>query len=84
MFWNNKTSREPTAPAVARPRVKPTATATATAPAPASISASAPKSFGLSLDIESLKPTKPERNSDPYNTSGSFDRTKHWARVSKR
>jgi hypothetical protein len=25
-----------------------------------------------------------QRGSDPYNTSGSFDRTKNWARVGKR
>jgi len=24
------------------------------------------------------------RSTDPYNTSGSFDRTKNWARVGKR
>jgi len=24
------------------------------------------------------------RSSDPYNTSGSFDRTKNWSRVGKR
>jgi hypothetical protein len=25
-----------------------------------------------------------ERGNDPYNTSGSFDRTKNWARIGKR
>ncbi len=25
-----------------------------------------------------------EQGADPYNTSGSFDRTKNWARVGKR
>ena len=44
----------------------------------------APKSFGLSLDADPIKPAKPERSSDPYNTSGSFDRTKNWTRVGKR
>jgi hypothetical protein len=69
MFWNNKPTHQRPAAAVARPATKP----------------QAPKSFALSLDMESLKQTKkPERNSDPYNTSGSFDRTKNWARVGKR
>jgi hypothetical protein len=68
MFWNNKSTRGRSA-----------------SPAPAlRQTPQAPKSFGLSLDMETLKPTKPERNSDPYNTSGSFDRTKNWARVGKR
>jgi hypothetical protein len=43
-----------------------------------------PRKSGLSLSVESLKPTQQERSSDPYNTSGSFDRTKNWARVGKR
>jgi len=71
MFWNNKYSRDRSAPSVARKPQKP-------APAPAQ------QMFGLSLDVESLKPTKPERNSDPYNTSGSFDRTRNWAKVGRR
>ena len=71
MFWNNKYSRDRSAPSVARKPQKPA-------------QPSAPKMFGLSLDVESLKPTKPERNADPYNTSGSFDRTKNWTRVGKR
>ena len=70
MFWN-KYSRDRCGPSVARRPQKP-------APAPA------PKMFGLSLDVESVKQIKPERNADPYNTSGSFDRTKHWAKVGKR
>jgi hypothetical protein len=37
----------------------------------------------LSLDMESHQ-TQPTRSSDPYNTSGSFDRTKNWSRVGKR
>jgi hypothetical protein len=68
MFWNNKSTRERSAAPALAPRQKP----------------QAPKSFGLSLDMEKIKPTKPERNADPYNTSGSFDRTKNWARVGKR
>jgi hypothetical protein len=71
MFWNNKSSRDHTAPAVARPAPKPA-------------KSHEHKTFGLSLDAESPKPMKPERNSDPYNTSGSFDRTKNWSRVGKR
>jgi len=27
---------------------------------------------------------KAARSPDPYNSTGSFDRTKHWARVGKR
>jgi hypothetical protein len=30
------------------------------------------------------KPGHDQRGSDPYNTSGSFDRKKNWARVGKR
>ncbi len=71
MFWNNKSSRDRTAPSVARPSQKPA-------------QVNVQKTFGLSLDLDSLKPTKPERNADPYNTSGSFDRTKNWSRVGKR
>ena len=37
----------------------------------------------LSLDPE-LRSTENARSSDPYNTSGSFDRTKNWSRVGKR
>jgi hypothetical protein len=68
MFWN-KNSRDRSGPSVARKPQKP-------APAPAM--------FGLSLDVESPRQVKPERNSDPYNTSGSFDRTKNWAKVGRR
>lgn len=71
MFWNTKSSRDRTAASVSRPDRRPA-------------QASVQKSFGLSLDVDSLKPMKPERNSDPYNTSGSFDRTKNWSRVGKR
>lgn len=71
MFWNNKPSRDRNATSVARPSQK-------------TAQVQVPKTFGLSLDTHSGKPTKPERNSDPYNTSGSFDRTKNWSRVGKR
>ena len=37
----------------------------------------------LSLDIEPQR-IESARSSDPYNTSGSFDRTKNWSRVGKR
>jgi hypothetical protein len=30
------------------------------------------------------KPSHKEQGGDPYNTSGSFDRTKNWTRVGKR
>ncbi len=30
------------------------------------------------------KAANEERGGDPYNTSGSFDRKKHWERVGKR
>ena len=32
----------------------------------------------------SLKVIDEDRGVDPYNTSGSFDRTKNWTRVGKR
>ena len=38
----------------------------------------------LALDVGSKTPSCKERGSDPYNTSGSFDRTKNWTRVGKR
>ena len=38
----------------------------------------------LALDPEPKKPTYKEQGSDPYNTSGSFDRTKNWTRVGRR
>jgi hypothetical protein len=38
----------------------------------------------LSLESSPRKTASAERSSDPYNTSGSFDRTKNWARVGKR
>jgi hypothetical protein len=39
------------------------------------------------LSVESpapLKAANEQRGFDPYNTSGSFDRKKNWARVGKR
>ena len=38
----------------------------------------------LELDPSPTKPSCKEQGSDPYNTSGSFDRTKNWTRVGKR
>jgi len=38
----------------------------------------------LSLDTGKLKVVNENRGADPYNTSGSFDRTKNWTRVGKR
>jgi hypothetical protein len=38
----------------------------------------------LSLDTSKLKVVHEDRGSDPYNTSGSFDRTKNWTRVGRR
>ncbi len=38
----------------------------------------------LTLDPGPKKPSYKEQGSDPYNTSGSFDRTKNWTRVGKR
>ena len=41
------------------------------------------REHALSLNVEPQR-TDTARSSDPYNTSGSFDRTKNWARVGKR
>jgi hypothetical protein len=38
----------------------------------------------LSLDTVLHKTPNVERSSDPYNTSGSFDRKKNWAKIGKR
>jgi hypothetical protein len=38
----------------------------------------------LSLDLEPHRTETELRSSDPYNTSGSFDRTKNWSKVGKR
>jgi hypothetical protein len=37
----------------------------------------------LALEMEKHR-SDTARGSDPYNTSGSFDRTKNWSRVGKR
>jgi hypothetical protein len=39
---------------------------------------------GLSLDEMPRKTASHQLGSDPYNTTGSFDRKKHWARIGKR
>jgi hypothetical protein len=49
--------------------------------------ANAPRTRGrqaLSLVTDSPKAANVQRSPDPYNSSGSFDRTKNWARVGKR
>jgi hypothetical protein len=38
----------------------------------------------LSLDVDAPKGADKNQGSDPYNTSGSFDRTQNWTRVGKR
>jgi hypothetical protein len=38
----------------------------------------------LSVDVAPRKAANENRGFDPYNTSGSFDRTKNWMRVGKR
>jgi hypothetical protein len=38
----------------------------------------------LSVEIAPLKAANENRGFDPYNTSGSFDRTKNWTRIGKR
>jgi hypothetical protein len=38
----------------------------------------------LSLNVESSKTSTMDYGSDPYNTSGGFDRKKHWTRVGRR
>jgi hypothetical protein len=38
----------------------------------------------LALAAAPAKSAILDRGSDPYNTSGSFDRKKNWARVGKR
>ena len=38
----------------------------------------------LELDAGPKRPSFKEQGSDPYNTSGSFDRTKNWTRVGRR
>jgi hypothetical protein len=38
----------------------------------------------LALDPSPKKVSLKEQGSDPYNTSGSFDRKKNWTRVGRR
>jgi hypothetical protein len=38
----------------------------------------------LSMDSEQPKAANEKHGFDPYNTSGSFDRKKHWVRVGRR
>ena len=38
----------------------------------------------LSLDVGSAPVSAQDLGSDPYNTSGGFDRKKNWTRVGKR
>jgi hypothetical protein len=38
----------------------------------------------LTLESAPRKAANEKRGFDPYNTSGSFDRKKHWTRVGKR
>jgi hypothetical protein len=38
----------------------------------------------LSLNTSKLKLVNEDRGNDPYNTSGSFDRTQNWTRIGKR
>ena len=38
----------------------------------------------LNVHTAPLKAANENRGFDPYNTSGSFDRTRNWARVGKR
>jgi hypothetical protein len=38
----------------------------------------------LALQSGPLVAVDEDRGADPYNTSGSFDRKKHWSRVGKR
>jgi hypothetical protein len=38
----------------------------------------------LKVDDAPIKAANEKRSFDPYNTTGSFDRTKNWTRVGKR
>lgn len=38
----------------------------------------------LCVEAAPLKAVNENRGSDPYNTSGSFDRKKNWTRIGKR
>ena len=45
---------------------------------------SARKVQELTVDAAPIKALGEHRGSDPYNTSGSFDRKKNWLRIGKR
>jgi hypothetical protein len=42
------------------------------------------QSLSLAGPATAAKPPIKDQGSDPYNTSGSFDRKKHWTRVGRR
>jgi hypothetical protein len=42
------------------------------------------QSLSLAGPAPTPKPSIKDQGSDPYNTSGSFDRKKHWTRVGRR
>jgi hypothetical protein len=42
------------------------------------------QNLSLAGPAPTAKPSIKEQGSDPYNTSGSFDRKKHWTRVGRR
>ena len=44
----------------------------------------AKRNLAVARNAEPHKTGAELRSSDPYNTSGSFDRTKNWSRVGKR
>ena len=44
----------------------------------------AEKIRGLATPTTARKPANDTTGGDPYNTSGSFDRKKNWARIGKR
>jgi hypothetical protein len=43
-----------------------------------------PQSPQIEPAIQPVKSGRDSRGNDPYNTSGSFDRSRNWARVGKR
>jgi hypothetical protein len=45
---------------------------------------SAPTPAAETEAVEAVEVVDEDRGVDPYNTSGSFDRNKHWTRVGKR
>jgi hypothetical protein len=46
--------------------------------------AKAVQNLSLAGPAPTPKPSIKEQGADPYNTSGSFDRKKHWTRVGRR